>query len=336
MVKTKPFTANLVSYNNILIIQTAFIGDAILASSLVEKLTAFFPEANISMLVRKGNEGIYAGHPHLKEVLVWNKKENKIKNLFLLLKTIRKNKYDCVINCHRFASSGILTAFSGARHTAGYKQNPFSFLFNTTVRHALSEGRHEVERYQQLVADFTDDLPAAPKLYPTAADKEYVRNFQKDTYVCFAPASVWFTKQLPIEKWIELSAQIQKEKTIYLLGAATDVALCEKILLAHKHPNIISLAGKLSLLQSAALIQKASMNYVNDSAPLHLASATNAPVTAFFCSTIPAFGFGPYNINSEVREVQGLSCKPCGVHGFKDCPKGHFKCGHEMNLQNLN
>ena len=116
------------AFKNILIIQTAFIGDAILASSLVEKLHVRFPDAGISILVRKGNESIYEGHPFLKETLVWNKKENKFKNLFQLLGKIRKNKYDVIINCHRFASSGFLTAFSGANHTAGYKENLFSFL----------------------------------------------------------------------------------------------------------------------------------------------------------------------------------------------------------------
>ncbi|HOZ88497.1 MAG TPA: N-6 DNA methylase, partial [Bacteroidia bacterium] len=146
----------MTSYKNILVIQTAFIGDAILASSLVEKLHSIFPGAAISILVRKGNEQIYQDHPFLKEVLTWNKKENKIPNLFALLTRLRKNKFDCVINCHRFASSGFLTAFSGARHTAGYKQNPLSFLFNHTVKHTIGDGRHEIDRYNQLIEDFAD------------------------------------------------------------------------------------------------------------------------------------------------------------------------------------
>jgi heptosyltransferase-2 len=78
----------------------------------------------------------------------------------------------------------------------------------------------------------------------------------------------------------------------------------------------------------------AKMNYVNDSAPLHLASSVNAPVTAFFCSTVPAFGFGPLSDQSKVIEVKELYCKPCGLHGYKSCPEGHFKCGLEIDLNN--
>ena len=323
----------MIDFKNILIIQTAFIGDAILASSLLEKLNTYYPNAQISILVRKGNESIYDQHPFLKKVLVWNKKENKFKNLFGILSKIRKNKYDCVINCHRYASSGFLTAFSGARHTAGYKENPFSFLFNYNIKHIIGNGAHETERYNQLIEDFTDTKIFKPKLYPSAKDLEIVKPFKTESYVCMAPASVWFTKQLPKEKWIELCNKINPVTTIYFLGAPGDEDLCNDIKLNSTHKNITVLSGKLSLLQSCALMQDAKMNYVNDSAPLHLASSVNAPVTAFFTSTVPAFGFGPLSNNSKTLGVEGLKCRPCGLHGFKACPLGHFKCGHLIDLE---
>ena len=69
------------------------------------------------------------------------------------------------------------------------------------------------------------------------------------------------------------------------------------------------------------------MNYVNDSAPLHLASSMNAPVTAVFLSTIPQFGFTPLSDDSTVSETSlNLPCRPCGLHGKKACPEGHFRC----------
>ena len=321
------------SYSNILVIQTAFIGDAILASSLLEKLHAEFPQAKLSILVRKGNESIYANHPFLTETLIWNKQEHKLTHLFALRSKITAAKYDCVINCHRFASSGFLTAFSGAKHTAGYKQNPFSFLFNRTVQHVIGNGSHETERYAQLVDDFCTDKVYQPKLYPSSNDLLSVLNYKTGQYVCMAPASVWFTKQLPFEKWVELCSFQKNDTRIYFLGAPGDIELCSKIKSASSHPNIEILAGKLSLLQSCALIKDASMNYVNDSAPLHLASSVNASVTAFFCSTVPAFGFGPLSDIQHIREVKGLACKPCGLHGYKVCPKSHFKCGYDIDLK---
>jgi heptosyltransferase-2 len=320
----------LIRFNNILIIQTAFIGDAILASSLVEKLHALFPEAGISILVRKGNEGIYQGHPFLKETLVWNKKEEKIRNLFRMLSQIRRNKYDLVVNCHRFASSGFLTAFSGARHTSGYKENPFSFLFHHTSRHIIGDGRHETQRYNQLIGDFAGQNVFRPRLYPSARDLAAISFSEGTPYVCMAPASVWFTKQAPPEKWSGLCDITPHNTTIYLLGAPGDRALCQTIASHSSHPRIKILAGELSLLQSCALMKQAQMNYVNDSAPLHLASSVNAPVTAFFCSTVPEFGFGPLSDHSTIVEVKDLDCRPCGLHGHRTCPRGHFRCGHGL------
>jgi len=322
-------------FKHILVIQTAFIGDAILASSLVEKLHHSFPGARVSLLVRNGNEALYAGHPFLHELLVWNKKEHKLRNLFALLKTIRRKRYDMVVNCHRHASSGLLTGFSKARYTAGYKENPFSFLFNRTARHRIGNGPHETERYNQLIDDITDGVVFKPKLYPSAADFEAVKPYKDKPFVTMAPSSVWFTKQLPKDKWVEL-CQHHRHQTVYLLGAPGDMELCRSIREQAPHTDVQILAGKLSLLQSCALMRDAQMNYVNDSAPLHLASAINAPVTAFFCSTVPAFGFTPLSDVSVIAEVDyDLTCRPCGLHGFRQCPKGHFKCGHDIKLPHV-
>jgi len=80
-------------------------------------------------------------------------------------------------------------------------------------------------------------------------------------------------------------------------------------------------------------MQNSTMNYVNDSAPLHLTSAIDAPVTAFFCSTVPEFGFTPLSKKSTIIQVnEKLNCRPCGLHGFKKCPEGHFKCGNNINV----
>ncbi len=145
-----------------------------------------------------------------------------------------------------------------------------------------------------------------------------------------APSSVWETKQLPKHKWVELCQTIASTTTIYLLGALSDVALCEEIKKQSSATNITILAGKLSLLESCELMKHAQMNYENDSAPLHLASAVNAPTTAYFCSTIPEYGFYPLASNSKVIEVKNLDCRSCGLHGHKACPKNNFRCGNEM------
>ena len=335
-----------------LIIQTAFIGDVVLATALLEKLHNHFPDARIDYLVRKGNEALLTNHPYLHEVLIWDKKKHKLQNLWRLIRRIRRAKYDKVINVQRFAATGLLTAFSGAKETIGFDKNPLSFLFTRKIPHIVSalphpgatpdpgeRPHHEIDRNQRLIAAFTDDQPAKPRLYPSADDLNKVRPYQDKNYITVSPASVWFTKQYPPEKWAAFIREVPTPYTIYLLGAPSDKELCDQIRalasvdpsIPAATPNIIILSGQLSFLQSAALMKEAAMNYVNDSAPMHFASAVNAPVTAVYCSTVPAFGFGPLSDVKFIVEIkEPLDCRPCGLHGYRACPKGHFHCAYKI------
>src|SRR6185312_15523559 len=99
-----------------LIIQTAFIGDVILATAVIEKIHQYYPDANIDFLLRKGNKSLLQGHPYINKLWVWDKKKHKQRNLLRLAFAIRKEQYTHVINLHRFATSGIITCLSKARY----------------------------------------------------------------------------------------------------------------------------------------------------------------------------------------------------------------------------
>jgi ADP-heptose:LPS heptosyltransferase len=319
-----------------LVIQTAFLGDAVLATALLEKLHAFFPDAAMDLVVRKGNDGLFDGHPFLRKLFIWDKRSNKSRNLFKLIGELRKERYDHVVNCQRFFSTGLMTVLARGDEKIGYDKNPLALFFDRGVRHRIpvpadlrpygptSEPHHthEVDRLNDLIEHLTDKSRPLPKLHPTTEDQQADRPAK---YVCIAPTSVWFTKQWPEEKWIELIRMLPEDVKVFLLGAPGDAEACSRISQKAARGEVV--AGKLSLLATAHLMEGAVMNYVNDSAPLHIASAMNAPVTAVFCSTVPAFGFGPLHANGRVVEITGkLYCRPCGLHGYKTCPEGHFKC----------
>ncbi|MCU0336582.1 MAG: glycosyltransferase family 9 protein [Sediminibacterium sp.] len=315
----------------ILIIQTAFIGDVVLATSLLEALHQHFPKAKLDMLVRGGNEGLLKNHPFLNKVWVWNKKQEKYKNLFKLIKKVRSEHFDLVVNVQRYWSTGLLTALSGAKQTVGFDKNPFSFLFTYEIEHRFDAG-HEIDRNHQLIDEWVGTRVSKPALYPSKTDFENIKSLQLGPYICMAPSSVWFTKQWPKHKWVELIDLIPASFHVYLLGAPGDRQLCEEIQHTSKHKQVHNLSGQLSFLESAALMQGATMNYVNDSAPMHFASAMDAPVTAIYCSTVPSFGYGPLSRNQHIIEViESLSCRPCGLHGKKACPKGHFDCAEKID-----
>ncbi len=323
----------------VLLLQTAFPGDVILSTALLESLHHSNPELKLDILVRKGNENLFSDHPFLNFIHVWDKSKNKLPNLLRLIFQIRKEKYDLLINLQRFSSTGILTIFSAARETRGFNKNPFSIFFSKKFKHEIGDGRHEIDRNHDIIADINGVTQFNPRLYPGLSDFQNVKNLKQETYICIAPGSVWFTKKFPEKKWIEFidyyKSRFRNEK-IYLLGSQTEKELCERIRGSNHEGIIENFAGKFSFLESAALMKDAKMNYVNDSAPLHLASAMMANTTAIFCSTVPSFGFGPITPGASVIEtLENLSCRPCGIHGFNKCPEGHFKCALSIDVQRL-
>lgn len=307
-----------------LIIQTAFIGDALLATAVAASIKAKDPDAKVDYLVRKGLENVLAHCPHIDRILTRDKSLGKLKSLRNLVGQVRAQQYDSVINLHRFFSSGLVAALSGARQKAGYRQNPFAWAFTHKTKHSLDQGLHETERNHSLLCTLGDFPKARPKLVPPAEAYGKVSDYQNKPYITIAPASVWFTKQFPQEQWAGLIKTVAADYQVYLIGGPGDQELCAQLADGKGSKN---LAGKLSLLESAALMQGARMNYANDSGPVHLASCVNAPICEVYCSTVPGFGFTPLSdLRHIVETPDTLDCRPCGLHGHKACPEGHFRC----------
>ncbi|MEE0961247.1 MAG: glycosyltransferase family 9 protein [Bacteroidales bacterium] len=320
----------------ILVIQTASTGDVILLTSLLEKLHHKFPQAQLDVLVKKPNHKLFDSHPFINNVWVWDKSDKKYLRLLVLCQEIRKEGYDVVFCVQRFFSAGLITLLSKAKKRVGFYKNPLSCFFTHKVEHKIEKGIHEVDRNISLMEGYWCNTAPQPRLYPSKEDYSKTSVYKQGNYYTLSPASLWQTKTLEADKWIELADSMPEESMLYLLGSASDKSLCEYILKKTKHVNTFNLSGKLSLLQSAALMKDAKMNYTNDSAPLHLCSAVDAAVTAVFCSTTLDFGFGPLSSNSVAIEAQPTpSCKPCGLHGAKKCKNGSFACSRNIDIKQL-
>lgn len=334
------------SSKTILIIQTAFIGDTILASQFARAVKDQYPNSKIHFFLRKGNESVIQGLGSIDKVWVWDKAGGKTKNLFKLIMELRKIRFDLVFNLHRHFNSGLISALMKSPFKAGFQQNPLSFFYTHKVNHLiphknLSGVWHEVQRNLQLLQ------AAAPSFKIVDNSKIYKpelplleKHFAKvaphveGNYFVVAPASVWFTKAWSEHKYRELTIELAKMGRVYFIGAPTDKELCDRIREGISQTE--NLCGALNLLDSAALMKKARRVFVNDSAPLHLASCVNAKTTAIFCSTVPEFGYTPLADDSVVVDVGNtLTCRPCGLHGYKACPLGHFKCAEEIEIKKV-
>ena len=316
----------------VLIIQTAFIGDAILATSILESWHHAHPGDELHFLVRSGNESLLDFHPFLAGLHTWKKSSNaglRYWNLAALGIDLRRMNFDVVVTPHRHMSSGILMLMSGAKQRVGFSSHPLSTFFTHSHDHGLGNGEHEIERNHRLIADHvTLSKPKKPRLYPAQKIDDQGLS---EKFGIAAPSSQWATKQWPSNRWgewLDLEFEAAPEQTIVLIGAPSDRSELEQIASQSKH-ELLEIRTDLSLLGAVGLMRKAEWVVTNDSGPMHMASAVDAPTVAIFCSTLPSFGFGPLASQSVVVEVEmKLDCRPCGLHGHQSCPLSHFNCGH--------
>lgn len=329
------------SSKTILIIQTAFIGDTILASQFARAVKETYPDSKIHFFLRKGNESVIQGLTSIEKTWIWDKQGGKTRNLFKLIRELRTYQFDMVFNLHRHFNSGLVSALVKSPVKAGFKQNPLSFFYTHKVNHLIPhpQGWHEVQRNLELLKTIRPEFQIVdnsknykPELPIQQKNIDKVSSLVSDNYFVIAPASVWFTKAWSEHKYRELTKELSQMGKVYFIGAPDDKSLCDRI--RENISNTENLCGGLNLLDSAALMKNARRVFVNDSAPLHLASCVNAKTTAIFCSTVPSFGYTPLADESVVVDVGNLlSCRPCGLHGYKACPLGHFKCSEDIEIK---
>jgi len=316
-------------YQNILLIQTAFLGDAILTTPLIRAIKQTFPQASLDILVIPETRIIFKFNPHLNQILSFDKRKlpQRIISFFKVLTMLRRNKYDLIISGQLSFTTSVLMYLSGTKNRLGFPRQKL-----LTMNINLPKGLPIVQRYLKLMTALTETkFSYQTELFWNETIEDNVdtiiqENISKNKKVVgIAPGSVWKTKRWLPEYYSELISALGKKgiQTV-LIGGREDYQLCQSI--ANKsRSKPLNLAGKLSIPGSAALIKRLDLVVTNDSAPMHLANAVQTDVIAIFGPTVRRFGFFPFREHDKVLEI-GLDCRPCGKHGGNKCPQKHFNC----------
>ena len=316
----------------ILIIHTAFIGDIVLSTPLIKKIKDTYPDSDITYVTTPSGEAILKNNPHLNNIIVYDKRgEHKgISGVWQLGKRLRYENFNMVITPHRYLRSSILSWLSRSPIRKGYDLASGSCLFTEKIKYDRT--KHEVEKLLSFVAP-ENKKRYEIELYPGEKEKMKGDNLWKENLledkkvVVLAPGSKWFTKQWPVEYFNKLAESLKKLSNARLIVVGGK----DEINLPIEKENIIDMRGKTSLLELADILSRADVVVTNDSSPIHIASAFKKPrIFALFGPTIEKFGFFPWSLNSKVFQVNGLKCRPCGIHGGKSCPEKHFKCMRDI------
>ena len=319
--------------NRILVFAYHGLGNFIMYTPALRLLRERYPNARIDLQVgnNTGCEEVLAGAGLFDNIynlrysaglLAWVKRA----------KEVREIEYDLTINEFHSHSwpLALLVAASRAPFRLGHVTSPgwserfsrYSFIFNLPVR--MREDEHEVERYLDLVAAAgarrVDPSEARTFIHLAPDDKEFARRFLSDggrgragaiigVQPGTSPAMRW--KQWPIERYravIERLLADRPDSQVVLFGSPSEAEMIEEI--ARGLGRRVSVAaGKTTVKQVAALIERCDMLVCNDSGLMHAAVAVGTPVVAIY---------GPTDIRRTAplgpahRVIRhDLPCSPC-------------------------
>ncbi|MEO7291926.1 MAG: glycosyltransferase family 9 protein, partial [Ginsengibacter sp.] len=335
-----------VKKTKILVIQTAFLGDVILALPLIQTIKVVMPDTIIDFICVPTASNVLQNHPDINRIIIYDKKGKRKLDKFLdLIAEIRREHYDIVLCPHRSARSALMTYFSKAKMKVGFDKNSLSFLLNMKVPY--DDTAHEIERNLDLLQSVLENpidesqVSLKPQLYPYEKDEKIVELILKEhnageNIIAFAPCSRWFTKQFPVHKSFDTIRElIRQNHSVVLLGGGEDFEYGKQVEKEINDKALINLCGRLTPLQSYIVINKSKCLITVDSASQHLGAAADTPIVLIYGSTDRRFGFYPLTSKNVVVENIGLKCRPCTNHGRTECPLKHFKCMEELSVEEI-
>ena len=286
----------------ILVIHTAFIGDIVLSTPLIQRLKDMYPESEIDYLTLPTNKSVISNNPNLNEIILYDKKgqDKGIKGFLRVLKILKQKKYDYAVIPHRFIKSILLAKLAKIPNIVGFDVATGSFLLNKKVHYDMK--KHEVERLLDLVEYKGEKIPI--RIYPAKENFTKINKIlehhgyfgnEGQKLILVAPGSQRAEKMWPIER-------LKKNKN-YFIGITGSKAEKKLSLNFPNDKNVIDFRGEINLVEFGALISKANIVVGNDSSPIHIASGFEKPfVIGIFGPGKRDLGFFPYTEKSNVIE----------------------------------
>jgi heptosyltransferase I len=346
-------------FQRILLIKLSAVGDVVHTIPLLNTLRQRYAAARIDWLVTPPIAELLAHNPAITNVVEFQRQEWSAPwrpapyvSAARLIAMLRAAEYDLVLDLQGQLRSGVFAFASGAPVRIGFDR-PRAALWKTSPRkipddarrHAWQGARegswlaythhvelptldlHPVERYLRFGAMLGLDDNAADFSFPIPPEATTRVDALLDYYeiagaklVVMAPGTNWETKQWRSDGFAEVARHfLEKKFAVVLIGSDREHAVCAAV--AELAPGAINLAGETTLPELAALIRRGAICVSNDSGPMHLATALDRPVVAFFGPTDPIWA-GPYRRGDAVLRAD-LPCSPCYLRQLSRCMYGH-------------
>jgi lipopolysaccharide heptosyltransferase I len=290
-------------FKNILITKPSSLGDIVLALPALRALRMSYPEAKISWLIRPEFAGLIENHPHLDEIITFDRKLlgkawfhcGAFGALMSLIRKLRRSRFDVIFDFQGLFRTASLAWLSGCKKRFGMANaREFASIFYTHKITQNIEEIHMVDFYLKIIgaagaSEFGVEFVFPPN--PGAEDsvsRLLTRHSVKENYAVLISGSVHQDKCWPPERFAQLADRISSEYnfSIVATGSASESGIIEELQGKASVP-IANLAGKTSLSELVALLKRAKLAVSNDTGPGHIAAATGIPLVLMFGRSNP-------------------------------------------------
>ncbi|WP_347839509.1 glycosyltransferase family 9 protein [uncultured Draconibacterium sp.] len=311
-----------------LVIRFSSIGDIVLTTPVVRGLKQQVENAEVHFATKSKYACLVQTNPYIDKVHFLEE------NIGVLIHELAKENFDYIIDLHNNFRSNKIKRRLKTQTFAVNKLNWEKFLMVQFKVNRLPR-LHIVDRYLETVSvfDVEDDRQGLDYFLDEKTvfkTEDLPATFQQG-YVAFVIAGTYSTKKLPPSQVSQICQNISYP--VILLGGKNEYDEGEEVLSLSKG-NVLNYAGKISLNQSASLVRDAKLVLTNDTGLMHIAAAFKKKILSFWGNTIPEFGMVPYRPGeaSEIVQVSDMKCRPCSKLGHKKCPKKHFKCMKDIDV----
>ncbi len=311
----------------IAVIRFSSIGDIVLTVPTLHKLRELYPDAEIHFVTKSVFGELFSAELSIGKLRLLGKKDS----LSQFKSTLKQESFDLVVDLHDNIRSRYLCSGLGNRVLRYSKSRLRRFLYLNLKK------REEVtpvwERYFKTVSqDLTN--PKFDFTLPSTAQLCAEKVAPTSPFFLLSPGSTWATKEWPDEKYRELAYALKGTNfPIVVIGGAKDRAVQDIFTKIHGD-RVVPLAGKLSIVESAAVVQRATYMLTVDTGMMHIGAAFSVPQAVLFGSTVKEFGFFPVSPTSEVFQID-LRCRPCSHTGKPACPKQHHNCMNSIAVDTI-
>ncbi len=314
----------------ILVVRFSSIGDIVLTSPVLRALKEQLDNSEIHYLTKEQFTSIVSNNPRVDKVFAI---KSSIDEVILDLK---KEQYDHVIDLHNNIRTKSLKTKLQKQSSTVRKLNWKKWLLVKAKINRMPD-LHIVDRYFETVMGLgVRNDQKNGEFYINKEDEVDVMNeldLAPKSYLTIAIGAQFATKQMPKELLIKIIDGI--DESVVLVGGETDVELANAVV-NETEKNVQSVCGKYNLAGSASIVKQSRKLLTNDTGMMHIGSCFDIPIISVWGNTVPSLGMYPYRPNQpdafSIHEVKDLGCRPCSKIGYQKCPKGHFKCMTEQNI----